>query len=327
MDYFADLIGQDRAVKLLRQAMALNQVAPAYLFYGAAGIGRSIAARNFAELLLTANLPLARQLRTIKKIKSRNHPDLLWVQPTYLHKGELISVERAAERDLKFKTSPKIRIEQIREITHFLTRHPLEASRQVVVIEETQTLVEAAANALLKTLEEPGNATLILLALDKDLLLPTLVSRCQQIQFHRLSQDDLATILQREGHSEILDNPQLIQIAQGSPGAAIASWQILQAISPDLLRQLLQLPQTPLEAISLARTINDQLDLTEQLWLIDYLQNYYWQQGVSGETIKTWETSRQYLLAHVQPRLVWECLLLSLIDQKLAINSRSQLKN
>lgn len=249
------------------------------------------------------------------------------MQPTYLHKGELISVERAAERDLKFKTSPKIRIEQIREITHFLTRHPLEASRQVVVIEETQTLVEAAANALLKTLEEPGNATLILLALDKDLLLPTLVSRCQQIQFHRLSQDDLATILQREGHSEILDNPQLIQIAQGSPGAAIASWQILQAISPDLLRQLLQLPQTPLEAISLARTINDQLDLTEQLWLIDYLQNYYWQQGVSGETIKTWETSRQYLLAHVQPRLVWECLLLSLIDQKLAINSRSQLKN
>lgn len=68
MDYFADLIGQDRAVKLLRQAMALNQVAPAYLFYGAAGIGRSIAARNFAELLLTANLPLARQLRTIKKL-------------------------------------------------------------------------------------------------------------------------------------------------------------------------------------------------------------------------------------------------------------------
>lgn len=320
MDSFADLIGQDKAVKLLKQAVALNRIAPAYLFYGAAGIGRKIAARNFAELLLTANLPPIKKVQAVKKLKSRNHPDLLWVQPTYLHKGELVAVERAAAQDLKFKTPPKIRIEQIRDITRFLTRHPLEASRQVVVIEETQTLAEPAANALLKTLEEPGNATIILLSLDKDLLLPTLVSRCQQVRFLPLSQENLAKILQREGYSEILAHPRLIEIAQGSPGKAIASWEILQTIPQDLLQQLLTLPQNPLEAINLAKAINEKLDLTAQLWLIDYLQNSYWQQGVSSKIIKTWETSRQYLLAHVQPRLVWECLLLSLVRQEATGN-------
>ncbi|WP_052055541.1 DNA polymerase III subunit delta' [Myxosarcina sp. GI1] len=327
MDAFANLIGQDRAVQFLWQAVKLNRIAPAYLFYGAVGIGKKIAVKSFAELLLTANLPFDKQLKAIKKIRAKQHPDLLWVQPTYLHKKELISVDRAMEQNLSFKTAPKIRIEQIRDITRFLTRHPLEASRQMVVIESTQTLTEPTANALLKTLEEPGNATIVLLALDKDLLLPTLVSRCQHVQFYRLSESNLATILQREGYSEILEHSELMEIAQGSPGQAIASWQQLQQIDRDLLRQLLQPPQSPLEAFKLAKTINAELDLTAQLWLIDYLQNYYWQQGATRETIEHCETARQYLNGHVQPRLVWECLLLSLVNNKLTINSHVRLGN
>ncbi len=72
-------------------------------------------------------------------------------------------------------------IEQIREITNFLSRPPLESSRSVVVIEQADTMTESAANALLKTLEEPGKATLILIAPSPSSLLPTLVSRCQHI--------------------------------------------------------------------------------------------------------------------------------------------------
>lgn len=315
MDAFADLIGQDPSVRLLQQAVALNRIAPAYLFYGAAGIGKKIAAKSFAELLLTANLPLDAQLKAAKKLRAKQHPDLLLVQPTYIHKGEPISVSRAREQNLSFKTAPKLRIEQIRDITRFLTRQPIEAWRQVVVIEETQTLAEPAANALLKTLEEPGNATIILLALDRDLLLPTLVSRCQNVKFSRLSQSDLKTVLQREGYSKILDHPELLALAQGSPGQAIASWQQLQTIPQDLLQQLLQLPKNPLEALRLAKAINSELDLTAQLWLIDYLQNYYWQQETSQETIEHYETARRYLNSHVQPRLVWECLLLYVSSQ------------
>ena len=147
--------GQDQATKLLQRAIELKKIAPAYLFVGAAGIGKSLAAKNFTKLLLCADLPENKHSLVEKKIQSRNHPDLLWVCPTYSHQGELLTEAEAAEIGLKRKAPPQIRIEQIRQIAQFVIRPPLEASRLVVVIEDAQTMAESAANGLLKTLEEP----------------------------------------------------------------------------------------------------------------------------------------------------------------------------
>lgn len=313
MDVFADLIGQKQAINLLQQAVILNRIAPAYLFHGTVGIGRTMAARSFAQLLLGANLPPEKQDLLVKKLQTGNHPDLLWIQPTYKHQGEIISAQEAAAIGIKRKTPPKIRIEQIRYLTQFLSRYPLEASRLVVVIEDAQTMAEAAANALLKTLEEPGNATLILIAPSLDSLLPTLVSRCQRIQFYPLSQANLELVLQRLGYHAILQYPELMAIAQGSPGRAIESWQQLQALPTDLLSQLCQLSPNYLEAIKLAKIVSSELESTTQLWLVDYLQYYYWQQGGNSNLVRQWEITRQQLLSYVQPRLVWECTLLNLL--------------
>jgi DNA polymerase III subunit delta' len=309
---FSGLLGQDQAVELLQQAVKQNRIAPAYLFLGSAGIGRSIAAKKFTKLLLSVDLPSEKHSLIERKLASGNHPDLLWVEPTYLSKGQLYNASEAHTQGLSTKTPPKIRIEQIRNLTQFLNRPLLEASRKVVVIEAAETMAEAAANALLKTLEEPGNATLILLAPDIDSLLSTLVSRCQRLQFYPLCEANLTTVLQLNGYQEILAHPELIAIAQGSPGKAIADWKTLQTIPNELLAKLKKGISTPLNAIQLAQTIAAELDGQTQLWLVDYLQYYYWQQNQQVQLIKLWEKTRQYLLSYVQPRLVWECALMSI---------------
>jgi DNA polymerase III subunit delta' len=329
MQAFPNLLGQSKAVELLLQAIALNRIAPAYLFCGSSGIGRTIAAKNFTQLLLTNGLSLEKQHLASRKLETGNHPDLLWVEPTFIKGEELYTAAQAAEQGLQYKTPPKIRIEQIRQITQFLNRPALEATRQVVIIADAQTMAEAPANALLKTLEEPGKATIILIAPDTDSLLTTLVSRCQRIQFNRLCSQDLSTILKANNYAAILEHPELMAIAQGSPGQAISAWEQLQLIPDELLQQLKRLrsarreasplgypegsPQTPLAALNLAQAITTQLDSSAQLWLVDYLQAYYWQQNQQLELMETWEKTRQYLLSYVQPRLVWECALLNFL--------------
>ena len=302
---FAQLVGQQQAVDLLSQAIIKNRVAPAYLFVGADGIGRSLGARCFVELLFA---------RHQNGLRQDNHPDLLWVKPTYLHQGQRLSAEVAADKGLKRKAPPVIRLEQIREITEFLSRSPLIAPRKVVVLEQAETMAEAAANALLKTLEEPGQATLILIAPSLESLLPTLVSRCQRIPFYHLDTATMAQVLTQTGHENILQYPAVLKIAAGSPGEAIASYQQLQAIPTELLTAVTKVPSSYREALELAKQIDQAIDTEAQLWLVDYLQQFYWQQLRQPSIINQLEKAKQSLLCYAQPRLVWECTFLSLVD-------------
>jgi len=288
-------------------------VAPAYLFVGPDGVGRSLAARCFVELLFSSEIGVNASLQN--RLRQGNHPALLWVQPTYQHQGQRLTAAEAAEKGIKRKAPPVIRLEQIREITEFLSRPPLEAPRNVVVLEEAQTMAEAAANALLKTLEEPGQATLILIAPMPESVLPTLVSRCQRIPFYRLDAQSLAVVLTQTGHQEILQNQAVLNIAAGSAGSAIASYEQLQTIPSELLEDLKKAPASYRKALELAKKIDQDLDTEAQLWLVDYLQQFYWQQWHQSSIINQLEQTRKYLLAYAQPRLVWECLLLSLCQK------------
>jgi DNA polymerase-3 subunit delta' len=314
MNEFAELVGQPLAVELLQRAIATQRIAPAYLFVGAEGVGRKLAARAFAALLLGQNLPPNQKTALKQRLSAGNHPDFLWVQPTYLHQGQRLTPEEAIAAGVQRKAPPQIRIEQIREIAEFVSRSPLEAPRLAIAIEEAQLMAEAAANALLKTLEEPGRATLVLIAPSGDSLLSTLVSRCQRIPFSPLSLAALEQVLERVGRTDILAQPALLAIAQGSPGAAIRAWEQLQAIPPDLLQMLAQFPRNPLQALELAKEIAQTLEVETQLWLLDYLQYLYWQQFLAGRLEKApltqLERARQALLSYAQPRLVWEVMLL-----------------
>lgn len=314
MNAFEDLVGQDRAVELLSHAIAQNRIAPGYLFAGPDGIGRSLAATYFTELLLCGNGDSSPALS--KRIRQRNHPDLLWVEPTYLHNGVRLSAKEAAEKGVKRKAPPQIRLEQVREIAQFLSRPPLEAPRSVVIVEQAETMAEGAANALLKTLEEPGQATIVLIAPSVESLLPTLVSRCQKIPFYRLDGEAMEKVLLRNNYGDILQHEEVLKLAAGSPGEAIASWQQLQAIPPELLATVKEIPKKLRQALELARQIDKALDTEAQLWLIDYLQQCYWQQFLDGKIkespLEKLEKARKWLLGYVQPRLVWEVTLMGM---------------
>lgn len=347
MTPFQPLLGQAQAIELLTQAVQKDRIAPAYLFVGPDGVGRSLAARCFLELLLAPTgdaglwveegdglglaggtalagrrpTPIANPAALRQRIAQGNHPDLLWVEPTYLHQGQRLSAREAAAAGVKRKAPPQIRLEQIREVSQFLGRAPLMAPRSVVVIEQAETMAEAAANGLLKTLEEPGQATLILLAPTLDALLPTLVSRCQRIPFYRLSPDCLAQVLVTAGYGHLVqtsDDPvyaTVLAMAQGSPGAAIAHYEQLQSLPPDLLQAVQSPPRSLREALDLARQIHQTLESEQQYWLLDYLQHCYWhpQPGYDPSPIlHTLEKAKTALRSYVQPRLVWEVTLMQL---------------
>jgi DNA polymerase-3 subunit delta' len=225
------------------------------------------------------------------------------VEPTFLYQGKLLTAPEAIAQQLNRRSPPQIRLEQVHTISSFAARSPLRGQRSLIVVDGAETLAESAANALLKTLEEPGNALLIVITPSLSDLLPTLVSRCHVIPFQRLAAEDLTRVLQQ--HGALALPPELISLAQGSPGSALRCWEQWQLIPMDLLLQCQTWPAQLPQALTLGRTIARTLDVPAQLWLIDYLQHYFWQQRQSAY-IRQLETLRKQLLSFVQPQLAWE---------------------
>ncbi|MGF1568094.1 MAG: DNA polymerase III subunit delta' [Nodosilinea sp.] len=314
---FAELVGQPTAISLLCRAIQQGRIAPAYLFAGSAGVGRRLAAECFTEALFTVgrgrSLGLGPDSGRRRRIRQRNHPDLLWVEPTYLHQGKLIPASEAEAQGVKRKSPPQIRLEQVRQVAQFLSRPALEATQAVVVIEGAETMAEGAANGLLKTLEEPGQATIILLAPGPQALLPTLVSRCQTIPFGRLNPTDMAAVLGQAGQEDVLNHPQVLALAQGSPGQGIQAYQQLQAIPAELMTALHTPPNSLRQALELGRQVAKTLDPEAQLWLLDYLLHWYWRTYPleSARWLPQLEQAKGYLRRFVQPRLVWEVMLMA----------------
>jgi DNA polymerase-3 subunit delta' len=312
---FSDLVGQSLAVSLLEAALRHNRIAPAYLLHGPDGVGRRLAALRFLEGVLADGQPDLKQRR---RLEARNHPDLLWVEPTYSHQGRLVPRSEAEEAGVNRRSPPQVRLEQIRELGRFLARQPLEARRGLVVLEEPEAMAEAAANGLLKTLEEPGHGLLILLSAAPERLLDTIRSRCQQIRLVRLGPEAMHQVLERQGGAAAaalaaLEQPDLAALAAGSPGALLhhaAQWQAV----PEALRQRLeQPPQQPVEVLALARQLSEELNGEQQLWLLVWWEQVRWRQHGRDHELHRLQRLRQQLLAYVQPRLAWEVALLDVL--------------
>ncbi|GAB4218395.1 MAG: DNA polymerase III subunit delta' [Synechococcales cyanobacterium] len=294
---------------LLRAAVHKQRVTTAYCFTGSAGIGKARTARWFAQWLgcqERGDRDPCGHCRSCRIMAQGQHPDVLWVEPTYAHQGSLITVGEAIAQGIQRRGLPQIRLEQIQTLTQFTGRRPLLWSRSVVVVDGAETLAEAAANALLKTLEEPGHSLLVLITTSPEALLPTLISRCQVIPFRRLSKEMLLTIVQSHGCDQ--PPPALLSLAQGSPGLALEGWQHWQALSPEVKEALTSWPQQVDQALELGRRIAKQVDVPTQIWLASYWQQLLWQRGDPRfrPYLERLETIRQQLLSYVQPQLVWE---------------------
>ena len=306
---FADLVGHDQARTLLLAALDRQRIAPAYLFAGPHGVGRRLAALRFLEGVLAGpgGDPGLR-----RRLQEGNHPDLLWVEPTYLEKGQLVPLSQAEAAGVSRRAPPQLRLDQIRDVSRFLARRPVEAPGCLVVLDGAEAMAEAAANALLKTLEEPGDGLLILIATAPDQLLSTIRSRCQMIPFARLNPEQLQRVL---GEQALQDSPALVQLAAGSPGALLEHRRHWQALPEGLAERLLALgerPGDPLEALDLARELADSLDGDQQQWLLRWWQQTLWNRNQNPHQHRRLDRLRSHLLAYVQPRLAWEVTLLEL---------------
>jgi DNA polymerase-3 subunit delta' len=313
---------------LLEASLAQRRLAPAYLFVGADGVGRRLAALRFLEGVLTApERCLQGDPHLRRRLGQGNHPDLLWVEPTYSHQGQLVPVSRAEAEGVNRRSAPQLRLEQVREVSRFLARRPVEADRCLVVLEGVEAMAEAAANALLKTLEEPGGGLLVLITAAPEQLLSTIRSRCQAIPFSRLSPELVQQVLDALPPGEPKatgpsveaapaavppDPPELLDLAAGSPGALLfhrLQWRSLPAGLADRLRSL---GSDPVEALHLARDLTEALDGEQQIWLLGWWQWALWRSLGQVGPQRRLERLRGHLRSFVQPRLAWEVALLEL---------------
>lgn len=163
----AGIVGQDRAVAELRRDLEHGTVRHAYLFCGPAGIGKRTTAEVFARSILcgerTEGWRSCGGCRSCRLAEHGNHPDLLVIRP---------------EQNKEYS------IAQIRQLQTFLDLRTVMGGSRVFLLDAGDRLGPLAGNALLKSVEEPPPRTVFLLAASSpELLLPTLVSRCQVVRF------------------------------------------------------------------------------------------------------------------------------------------------
>ncbi len=182
-DAFENILGQPQVRDFLRASVKSDHVTHAYLFTGPTGSNKTLAAYALAQAVLCpkgANGPrggACGDCDMCGRIMRRKHPDVHFYEPgganTYL-------------------------IEQIREIVNDAALAPIQAQKKVYIIDRADLLGTAAANAFLKTLEEPpSNVLIILLGRTREAMLPTIVSRCQVVPFRHIPVSEAAGIVQQ----------------------------------------------------------------------------------------------------------------------------------
>tara|TARA_Y100001968_G_scaffold164515_1_gene150573 strand:- start:771 stop:1730 length:960 start_codon:yes stop_codon:yes gene_type:complete len=315
MNVFKNIYGQDLAIEILESAISKEHLSSAYLFSGPEGVGRRKTAKVFIETILDKNFD---NENTKRRIETNNHPDLLWIEPSYLVQGKSISQSQARIENISMKSPPQIRHNQIKEIIIFLGKKPLESKRKIVIIEDLEKINESASNALLKTLEEPNTGLFILIAQSPEKLLSTIRSRCQIVPFIRLNDNQVKKIIHPINVSQNMNNISseqlqvLMDFSYGSPGKYQINLQYWSALSIPLKQKIEVKLTNPIELLELAKLITDELNLEQQIWLISYLQNKIWRKEKSSYRVKKLEELRKQILSFVQPRLAWEVCLLEM---------------
>ena len=174
-----NIIGNTAAVTTLHKMVTDEQVAHSILLVGPEKIGRTAIALQFAATLNCMSLEITTKpcgvCRACRLIQNNSHPDLIHLIP-----GDVLC--RGGGGHEAHPNSRDIRICQIRGLIETVSRYPFEAPWRVIIIEPAEQLGREAANALLKTLEEPPNHTIfILISKTLDSLPETIVSRCRQL--------------------------------------------------------------------------------------------------------------------------------------------------
>ncbi|MCX5687220.1 MAG: hypothetical protein NTV71_01005 [Candidatus Omnitrophica bacterium] len=202
---FANIIGQDRAIRVLHSMLEKDEINGAHLFVGPDSVGKRSVSIEFAKAINCEKkgFDACEECISCSKINSLNHPDVFIIH--------------------KEKESSFIKIDKIRDIIYQASLKPYDAKKKIFIIIYAEDMNEESQNALLKILEEPRDNQIFILTTSRvSGLLPTVISRCKLVKFGLLPQAQIQELLiKRHGFSE--DEAVLFShMTLGSPGMAVA---------------------------------------------------------------------------------------------------------
>lgn len=239
---FREIKGQDRALGVLSQAMEHGRVSQSYLFHGIDGVGKFTTALYFGMALNCLSHSEFRPCgvcNSCRKFLAYDHPDFIYLFPTPNWKisseGEFKSEEELGQyqsfirnkiespwNDHYFKNSVEIRKDAIGTLIKRLDLSNFEAQYRICIIEDADEMNIHTSNAFLKTLEEPPADTVIILVTNRlSMLLPTIVSRCQQVYFPPVPPKVVEGILKEKFHTTHERALAASRIADGSVKRAV----------------------------------------------------------------------------------------------------------
>jgi len=211
---FEEIIGQERVTRTLQNAIRTNRLVHAYLFAGHRGTGKTTTARILAKALNCVAGPTPTPDNTCPNCEAIGGG----------YSVDVIEIDAASNRG----------IEEIRELRDRIRLAPTEGRYKVYIIDEAHMLTTEAANALLKTLEEPpAHAVLVLVTTEPHRLPPTILSRCQRFDFRRVSQKEIVARLRHIAQSEgfAIEEPALVLIGAAADGSLRDAESILDQLA------------------------------------------------------------------------------------------------
>lgn len=314
------VIGHEWAVNLLHRSIATQRLAHTYLFTGPANIGKTHLAKEFAAALncIGEDIPCG-ACSPCSRIARGAYPDVGVIEPE----------------------GGRIKIDQIRTVQREIALSPYEGRWRVCIITEFQAATVEAANALLKTLEEPpARVIMILTTLDASLLLPTVVSRCQVVPLRAVPRVQIERALVEQWHERKERAQLLARVSAGRLG-----WAISAVRDPAILGQRQKHLETLLELLKQgfagkiraadrlgeSENLGEILSLWQTWWRdvflvrigceelivnLDYLEPCrqmarQYSTTEAGAAIRDIEKARQQLDQNVNPRLALEALFLT----------------
>lgn len=221
---FREIQGHHRPIRWLQNAVTSNHLGHAYLFHGEEAIGKRLVALALSKYLhcerpIEDPMPDAcGECRSCHQVEQGTHPDCL-----------------AISAEDEQKQNPRIKIDQIRSLEHFVIYRPLVAARKICLIDHADTMTVEAANAMLKTLEDPPDHCLFLLTSSRpEHMLATIRSRCLTMKFSPLSLSETCEFLRTRTTLNETDIQLVASYSEGRLGKA------LQITPEDLRVQLRQ---------------------------------------------------------------------------------------
>ncbi len=266
------VIGHEWAVVNLDRAVSERRIAQSYLISGPAHIGKTTLARALAMALNCESRTNRPDLtcRSCKLIQADHHPDVQVIEPDGL----------------------RLKIDQVRALQHDLALSPIEGKFRVAIFDQFELATTEAQNALLKTLEEPPSyAVLVVLAADPELLLPTIVSRCQLLTLRPLTIGQV--------HKALTEHW----------GVETDRAQLLAHLSGGRLGWAVEAAKNPARLVARSKLLDDLIKLlkSDRVARFAYAEELTHKTDHAHEAIETWQTWwRDVMLAanHTQAELI-----------------------